>query len=46
MLQSGQAEVALTTAESCGHYHLLLCDSRARFSLGIKAGASSQNLSH
>lgn len=44
VLQSGQAKVALTAAEPHGHYHLLLCDSRARLSLGIESEALSQNL--
>lgn len=43
VLQSGQVEAALTAEEPCGHYHLL-CDSRARLSLGIEAGAPRQNL--
>lgn len=44
VLQSGQAKVALTAVEPHNHYHLLLCDSRARLSLGIEAEAPSQNL--
>lgn len=45
VLQSGQAEVALTAAEPCGHYRLL-CDSRARLSQRIETEAPRQYLPH